>query len=108
MTEEPFSERLKRLEDRIAAARAGRAEQPSAHRGEFTQGTVAWRMVTELVIGMALGVGLRAPHGGVFVLFAVQNILGFLIALIAGVVVAALAVTAAKQLGANRPAAVAA
>lgn len=58
MTEEPFSERLKRLEDRIAAARAGRAEPPSAHRGEFTQGTVAWRMVTELVIGMALGVGL--------------------------------------------------
>ena len=51
---------------------------------------------------MALGVGLRAPHGGIFVLFAVQNQIGFLIALIAGVVVAAAAVIAAKQFGAKK------
>ena len=48
-------------------------------------------------LSMALGVGLRAPHGGIFVLFAVENPIGFLIALIAGVVVAAAAVIAAKQ-----------
>jgi len=40
-------------------------------------------------LSMALGVGLRAPHGGIFVLFAVLNIVGFLIALVAGVLVAA-------------------
>ena len=58
MREESFSERLKRLEERIAAARAGRAEPPRHSRGEFSQGSLAWRMVIELVAGMALGVGI--------------------------------------------------
>lgn len=53
-------------------------------------------------LSMALGVGLRVPHGGIFVLFAVQNQIGFLIALTAGVVVAAAAVIAAKQFGAKK------
>ncbi len=65
MAEEPFSDRLKRLEDRIAAARAGRAEPPAGTSGEFTQGSLAWRMVIELVVGMVLGLaigfGLDAP-----------------------------------------------
>ncbi len=51
-------------------------------------------------LSMALGVGLRAPHGGIFVLFAFQPlpvaIFGFLASLAAGVVVAAAAVVAAK------------
>ncbi len=51
-------------------------------------------------LSMALGVGLRAPHGGIFVLFAFQPlpfaIFGFLISLIAGVVVAAAAVLTMK------------
>jgi ATP synthase protein I len=57
MAEESFSERLKRLEDRIAAAKAGREPKPRAH-GEFTQGSLAWRMVIELVVGMVLGLAL--------------------------------------------------
>jgi PTS system fructose-specific IIC component len=40
-------------------------------------------------LSMALDVGCRAPHGGIFVLFAVHNIPGFFIALIAGTLVAA-------------------
>jgi PTS system fructose-specific IIC component len=44
----------------------------------------------------ALHVSLRAPHGGIFVLFAVGNIGGFLIALLAGVLVAAAAVIGLK------------
>jgi len=44
----------------------------------------------------ALDVAVRAPHGGIFVLFAVHNILGYLIALAAGVVVGAVAVVFAK------------
>jgi len=45
----------------------------------------------------ALHVSLRAPHGGIFVLFAVTNILGFLIALAAGTIVAAVSVVALKS-----------
>jgi ATP synthase protein I len=58
MAEEPFSERLKRLEDRIAAARQVREGRPSRHGGEFSQGSLAWRMVIELVVGMFLGLGI--------------------------------------------------
>ena len=47
----------------------------------------------------ALDVTLRAPHGGIFVLFAVGNILGFLVALVAGVLVATVTVLALKSLG---------
>ena len=53
---------------------------------------------------MALGVGSRAPHGGVFVLFAIQNPLGFLLSVAAGVIVAALAVIVAKSMGTNKAA----
>ena len=36
-------------------------------------------------LSMAMDVSVRAPHGGIFVLFAVDNVLGYLIALAAGV-----------------------
>jgi ATP synthase protein I len=58
VTEDSFSERLKRLENRINAAKATRAEPEGGHRGEFTQGSIAWRMVTELVVGMLLGLAI--------------------------------------------------
>jgi PTS system fructose-specific IIC component len=48
-------------------------------------------------LSMAFHVTLRAPHGGIFVLFAVGNVLGFLIALVAGVLVAAACVVALKS-----------
>jgi fructose PTS system EIIBC or EIIC component len=44
----------------------------------------------------ALNVSVRAPHGGIFVLFAVHNVFGYLIALACGVVVGAVAVMTAK------------
>ncbi|RYB95453.1 PTS lactose transporter subunit IIC [Nocardioides oleivorans] len=50
-------------------------------------------------LSMGLDVGLRAPHGGVFVLFAVDNKLGFLIALVAGTLVAAALVIVLKSMG---------
>ncbi|HTM84067.1 MAG TPA: fructose-specific PTS transporter subunit EIIC, partial [Mycobacterium sp.] len=46
---------------------------------------------------MAGGVTLRAPHGGIFVFFAIGNLTWFLIALAVGTVVSAVAVIAAKQ-----------
>ena len=51
---------------------------------------------------MAMDVSVRAPHGGIFVLFAVGNILGYLIALAAGVIVGAACVIALKSHGRER------
>lgn len=48
-------------------------------------------------LSMAFGAGSRAPHGGIFVLPAIDNKLGFVIAIVAGTIAAALAVIAAKQ-----------
>lgn len=50
-------------------------------------------------LSMAMEVSVRAPHGGIFVLFAVDNILGYIIALAAGVAVGAVAVIVLKSLG---------
>jgi PTS system fructose-specific IIC component len=47
-------------------------------------------------LSQAFDVGVRAPHGGIFVIFAVHNIPGYLISLAAGVVVGAVAVIVAK------------
>jgi PTS system fructose-specific IIC component len=49
-------------------------------------------------LSMALDVSVRAPHGGIFVLFAVGNILGYLFSLAVGAVVGAAAVIALKSL----------
>ena len=48
-------------------------------------------------IVMAAGVTLTAPHGGLFVLFAIDHVVWFLVALAAGTVLAALAVSIAKS-----------
>jgi fructose PTS system EIIBC or EIIC component len=50
-------------------------------------------------LAMAMDVTLRAPHGGIFVLFAVGHTFGFLIALAVGTVVAAACVVGLKSLG---------
>ena len=53
-------------------------------------------------VSMALGAGSRAPHGGVFVLFAIDPWWGFLLAVIAGTVVSAVAVIGLKQFWPSR------
>ena len=47
----------------------------------------------------ASGVQLRAPHGGIFVFFAISGLLMWLVGLVVGTVVGALAVTIAKSIG---------
>ena len=49
----------------------------------------------------ASGIELRAPHGGIFVFFAISNFLVFLLALAIGTVVGALSVTVLKSI--SRP-----
>jgi PTS system fructose-specific IIC component len=48
-------------------------------------------------LSMAIGVSSLAPHGGIFVFFAIQPIWGFIVSIVAGVVVSALAVIALKK-----------
>ena len=50
---------------------------------------------------MAMHVGSRAPHGGVFVAFAITNFGGFLLAILAGTVVTTALVIVLKGLGRN-------
>lgn len=57
-------------------------------------------------IVMAAGTTLRAPHGGIFVFFAIGGIGGFLLALAAGTLTGAACVVAAKQFTRRAPAAV--
>jgi PTS system fructose-specific IIC component len=47
----------------------------------------------------ASGIELRAPHGGIFVFFAMSNAVVFVVAVVIGMVVGALAVTVAKSIG---------
>ncbi|RDC74822.1 F0F1 ATP synthase subunit I [Rhodovulum sp. 12E13] len=78
MPDESDSERLRRLEARIAAAK-GRTE-PRPHQEEhYSQANIAWRMVTELVaglgIGLAIGLGLDTLFGTTPILMVI--FLGF-------------------------------
>ena len=68
------------------------------------------RVIPSMMVGgaitgatsMALGVGSRAPHGGVFVLFAIDPWWGFLVAVLAGTIVSAVTVLALKQFWPNK------
>ncbi|MEJ1115693.1 fructose-specific PTS transporter subunit EIIC [Paenarthrobacter sp. CCNWLY172] len=52
---------------------------------------------------MATGVTSQAPHGGFFVFFAIGNLPMFIIAIVAGMVVSALAVIALKRFAVKKP-----
>ncbi|MDQ6753144.1 MAG: fructose-specific PTS transporter subunit EIIC [Actinomycetota bacterium] len=52
---------------------------------------------------MATGVTSQAPHGGIFVFFAIGNLTMFIVAILAGTVVSALAVLALKRWAVRRP-----
>ncbi len=64
-----------------------------------------FRVIPSIMVGggvagalsMALHVGSRAPHGGIFVFFAIQPFWGFLLAIVAGTLVGGFMVTALKQ-----------
>ncbi|WP_222593550.1 PTS fructose transporter subunit IIABC [Aeromicrobium flavum] len=59
-------------------------------------------------LSMATGVTMMAPHGGVFVFFAVDKVLWFFVSLVIGTLVAGFLVTALKQVGHSKQAATAA
>jgi PTS system fructose-specific IIC component len=51
---------------------------------------------------MATGVTSQAPHGGIFVFFAIGNLVMFIVAILAGTVVSALTVVALKRWAAKK------
>ncbi|CAN5741567.1 AtpZ/AtpI family protein [soil metagenome] len=80
MQDDPFGDRMKRLEERIAAAQAGKAEKPRS-RSKMEASALGWRMVTELVagmlIGLAIGWGIDSLLGTRPVFLVVFALLGF-------------------------------
>lgn len=53
---------------------------------------------------MGTGVTSQAPHGGIFVFFAIGNVVMFVISILVGMVVSALAVVALKRFAVRKPA----
>jgi ATP synthase protein I len=81
VADEPESDRLKALEERLERARK-RAEPERAHMEEhYSQAQLAWRMVIELVaglgIGFGIGFGLDAVLGTRPWLMVIFTLLGF-------------------------------
>ena len=62
----------------------------------LASGIFTLRLIVDGALSMAFGVELSAPHGGIFVLFAVDGVIGFFVALIAGMLVSAAAVIALR------------
>lgn len=50
-------------------------------------------------LSMAFGVTSQAPHGGIFVLFAIGNVLWFVLSIVIGAVITGLTVVALKRIG---------
>ncbi|WP_232829368.1 AtpZ/AtpI family protein [Tropicimonas sp. IMCC34043] len=80
MAEGSESERLRQLEQKIARAKGKDAPPPEDNK--YTQANVAWRMVTELVAGLFLGLGIGMGLDWLFgtkpFLMIVFIILGFI------------------------------
>lgn len=84
MPETPDPDRLRALEAKLAAAKAARAKPAATDRG-FSQGEVAWRMVTELVAGMVIGLGIGFGLDHVFGTRPIFLIIFVLLGFVAGI-----------------------
>ncbi|WP_068109576.1 AtpZ/AtpI family protein [Tropicimonas marinistellae] len=80
MADNSDSERLRRLHEKIAAAK-GEETQGSMAADKYSQANIAWRMVTELVagivIGLGIGLGLDALLGTKPIMLVLFILLGF-------------------------------
>ena len=72
MSGEPDPDRLKALEEKLAAARKDQARTP---RGDehFSAASQGWRMVIELVAGLGIGFGIGALFALVGVISGIMN-----------------------------------
>jgi PTS system fructose-specific IIC component len=53
-------------------------------------------------LSMGLGATSQAPHGGIFVFFAIGNLWAFVLSIVVGAIVGAFMVTLLKELGERR------
>ena len=81
MASEPDPERLRALEQRLAAARDKPKPERSQTAKGFSQGEVAYRMVIELatgiLVGVGIGYGLDVLFGTLPILLAIFSLVGF-------------------------------
>lgn len=75
------ADRLKDLDARIAAARAAQAPPPRKRENKLSQAGLAWRMLFELAVGIAVGFwmgwGLDSLLGTMPVFLILLTLLGF-------------------------------
>lgn len=85
MTDPDQQQRLKRLEDRIDAAK-GRHTTPEPRSDEhYSQAQLAWRMVIELVAGLGIGFGIGYGLDVLFGTLPLLMVLFTMLGLAAGV-----------------------
>lgn len=81
MASEPDPERLRALEQRIAAAKGTPKPKQTGVAKGFSQSELAWRMVIELatgiVVGTGIGYGLDKLFGTLPILLVIFSLLGF-------------------------------
>jgi len=72
--------RLNALEERLASKREAPEQEP-AHENHYSAAQMGWRMVTELVVGMLMGLGigygLDKLFGTLPIFLIIFSILGF-------------------------------
>ena len=78
------SERLKRLEERLAVARGDRQDVPH-QESHYSQANLAWRMVIELVAGLSIGFGIGFGLDRLFGTMPIFLILFIFLGLAAGI-----------------------
>lgn len=85
MADDPAKARLQALEARIARVKAAHAPRPAAPKSAVGHGEVAWRMVIELVAGIAIGFGIGYGLDVLFGTMPVFLVLFVLLGFAAGV-----------------------
>ncbi|WP_373355866.1 AtpZ/AtpI family protein [Pseudoroseicyclus sp. CXY001] len=78
------ADRLKALEDRLARA-AGKEPEKPHQEDHYSQGQIAWRMVIELVAGLAIGFGIGYGLDRLFGTMPIFLVLFVLFGLAAGI-----------------------
>lgn len=84
MSGEPDPDRLKALEEKLAAAKKARAPKPRADE-HYSAASQGWRMVIELVAGLAIGFGIGYGLDWLFGTMPVFLVLFILLGFAAGV-----------------------
>ncbi|MEM6891628.1 MAG: AtpZ/AtpI family protein [Pseudomonadota bacterium] len=84
MSESDPEQRIKQLEDRIAAAKQAQAPGPRTDE-HYSQAQLAWRMVIELVAGLGIGFGMGYGLDWLFGTLPIFMVLFTMLGLAAGI-----------------------